>query len=97
MIDFTTHHKITNPIKTRKLPKNHAQPSHSPSSATYIGLRVNLYGPRTIKKEGFSPSLTFEGVWGIAEAKIHMRRAAASATTIRPRRFQNPGAPTAHP
>src|SRR5579862_3874496 len=97
MINVTTDHKTRSPIKTPGLPKKMAEPSHSPSSATYIGLRVNRYGPRIIRKEGVSPRLTLVGVWGIAEAKIHMRRAAASAITIRPTRFQIPGDPSAHP
>ncbi len=79
------------------LPKKSAQPSHSASSATYMGFRVNRYGPRVNRTEEVTPSLARLGACAMPRSKSHRRRMVAAPTGIRPSQFQNPGSAAVHP
>ena len=79
------------------LPKKSVQPSHSPSSATYMGFRVNRYGPLVNRTEEVTPSLTRLGDCAMPRTKSHRRRMVPAPTGISPSQFQNPGPSPVHP
>src|SRR5215470_10404166 len=74
------------------LPRTTAHPSHMASSATYMGLRLNAYGPRRMRSFGVQSSATRSGrsrAWRIPVTITHTSTAKPAATGIRPRRFHD--------
>jgi hypothetical protein len=86
--------------RTGALPYSIAQPSHSASSATYIGCRVNAYGPLVSRSFGRQFNSTRSGSLApCAKPKTmsQTRTAAPAAKGTSPDRFQNAGRPCSHP
>ncbi len=94
---YTVASNTPKPISTPILPKKSVQPSHSASSATYMGFRVNRYGPLVNRTEEVTPSLARLGACAMPRSKSHRRRMVAAPTGISPSQFQNPGPSSVHP
>jgi hypothetical protein len=94
---YTVASNTPKPINTPMLPKKTVQPSQSPSSLTYMGFRVNRYGPLVNRTEEVTPSLTRLGACAMPRSKSHRRRMVPAPTGISPSQFQNPGPSPVHP